>query len=351
MASRFPNPSDRLLQTTLAARIAGAFLALSTLTSAAHAQLGACASILQDRERLACYDALARAERAAPAEASTPPAADTAGVRAPTELEKRWELRPELKQGIFRLLPYRPLYALAHATSDVNDRPSSPTRSIGVSTPQVDLQRAEAKLQLGFKTKLAQDIAGSAADLWFGYTQQSYWQAANSRFSSPFRETDYEPEVFVVHPLRLEAGGVRAQYVAFGFTHQSNGRGESLSRSWNRVVGELALESGPWSLHLRPWARAFDASGERDDNPDIEDYVGRGEVTLEYRAGRQVLTLNGRHTLRGGNRSRGSTQLDWAFPLAGSINGHLQIFSGYGENLIDYNHQQTTIGVGVSFFD
>jgi phospholipase A1 len=27
------------------------------------------------------------------------------------------------------------------------------------------------------------------------------------------------------------------------------------------------------------------------------------------------------------------------------------VFSGYGLNLIDYNHRQTTVGVGVSFLD
>jgi phospholipase A1 len=97
--------------------------------------------------------------------------------------------------------------------------------------------------------------------------------------------------------------------------------------------------------------RAFDAGGSRDDNPDIEDYAGRGEVVLTHRDGRDVVTLRLRHTLRGGDRNRGSAQLDWAFPLAGALNGHVQVFNGYGESLIDYNHRQTTLGVGLSFAD
>jgi len=52
--------------------------------------------------------------------------------------------------------------------------------------------------------------------------------------------------------------------------------------------------------------------------------------------------------------SRGFVQLDWATPVLSSLGAlklHAQLTSGYGETLIDYNHEQTTIGVGVSFGD
>ncbi len=334
--------------------------ALTLHVASADAQLASCAGIAEDAKRLACYDALAAkvGPEAAPAASPGPNAAPSDARAAPfaplstsaaSELEQRWELRPELRRGTFRLLPYRPLYALVHATDDINSNPSSPTRSLGLQ--DVHLDRVEAKLQLSLKTKLAENLLGSATDLWFGYTQQSYWQAANSRYSSPFRETDYQPEAILVHPLQVSAGGVHLRYVSAALTHESNGRGEALSRSWNRVIGDVALESGAWSVHLRPWVRIAEPPDHRDDNPDIEDFVGRGEMILAYRAGGHVVTFTGRHTLRGGDRSRGSGRLDWAFPLTGNLAGHLQLFSGYGESLIDYNHRQTAIGLGVSFFD
>ena len=347
-----------------------------------------CASLTDDRARLACYDALARgggtprpnvpsreaestpdgtraAAASQPGSASKPAASGDAAITArdaadtnaaatatapvASYLDQRWELTPELRNGVLKLRAYRPQYILAHATDRMNENPQSPTRGTAVS--DVDLQRLEAKLQLSFRTKLVQDVLGSGTDAWFGYTQQSYWQAANTHYSSPFRETNYEPEFIVLHALPLALGPVRAPYASISYTHQSNGRGESLSRSWNRIIGDVAFESGPWSLHVRPWVRAFDASGANDDNPDIEDYVGRGELVGEYRADGHVVTLRTRHSLRGGERSRGSAQLDWAFPLAGSLSGHVQVFNGFGESLIDYNHRQTTVGVGVSFAD
>jgi phospholipase A1 len=328
-------------------------LLLSLHPVAALAQLAMCAAIPEDRERLACYDGLARqAGPALPdapvAGATAPP--ETAGPAPHSELEERWDLRPDLDRGLFKLQPYKPVYLMLHDTSGVNGNPASPTRVVAAG-PDIELDRLEAKMQFSLKTKVAKDLLAGTASLWFGYTQQSYWQAANSRYSSPFRETDYEPEAILIQPLQFRLAGIQARYAGLALNHQSNGRTGGLSRSWNRLIGQFAAESGRWSFELRSWTRVFEASGERDDNPDIEDFVGRGEVKAVRRTGRQIITLTGRHTLRSGAGSRGSGRLDWAFPLAGAINAHLQLFSGYGENLLDYNHRQTTIGVGVSFFD
>ena len=325
----------------------------------AYAQLAACANVANDAERLACYDGLARAASAPPAVETVPPAATTAAqkeaaaepppvVQRGSTMDEHWELRRDLKRGIFNLVPHRPLYGLIHWTDNRNELPSSPTRNV---TQQADLERAEGKIQLSFKTKMAEGVLGTPGDLWFGYTQVSYWQVGNQRNSSPFRETNYEPEATLIYPLRLSSGDFRMRFAGLTLNHQSNGRSGEFSRSWNRLIGEVGAEYGNWSFHARPWLRVLESDPPRDDNPDIENYAGRGELVVTRRAGGHVLTLTGRHTLRGGDRSRGSLRFDYALPVVGALNLHFQVFSGYGLNLIDYNHRQTTFGVGVSFLD
>ena len=58
-----------------------------------------------------------------------------------------------------------------------------------------------------------------------------------------------------------------------------------------------------------------------------------------------------RHSLRGGSRSHGAAQLTWSFPMGGNFRGYLELFKGYGESMIDYNHNATYLGLGVSLLD
>ena len=132
--------------------------------------------------------------------------------------------------------------------------------------------------------------------------------------------------------------------------HQSKGRSDPLSRSWNRVILNLGFERDDFALMLRPWYRIEEGSAD-DNNPDITDYVGRGDLTAFYRWKEHDFSLMLRHSLKGGDNSHGAVQFDWTFPISGKLRGQVQLFDGYGESLIDYNWNQTTVGAGVAIND
>jgi phospholipase A1 len=72
---------------------------------------------------------------------------------------------------------------------------------------------------------------------------------------------------------------------------------------------------------------------------------------LVYSKGGHEFSLLGRHSLRGGDDAHGSLQMDWGFPIDHTLRGHLQVFHGYGESLIDYNHKATYVGLGISLLE
>lgn len=47
------------------------------------------------------------------------------------------------------------------------------------------------------------------------------------------------------------------------------------------------------------------------------------------------------------NTGRGAVRAGWAFPVVRNLKGDFQAFSGYGDNLIDYDSFQRKIGLGV----
>ncbi|WP_341677845.1 phospholipase A [Niveibacterium sp. SC-1] len=312
-----------------------------------------CRSINDPAKRLACYDALGE-DAAVPA---PPPSDPVAGGGPPpakhqlgSSLSERWELDPEDKQGTFIFRPYRSVYVLpVRWMNSPNNTPQSPNPT-NSSSADLNLQNIEAKFQISFKTKLWQNIFSSPVDFWFGYTQRSFWQVYNKEESSPFRETNYEPELFFTIPSDLRLGSLGWRYTNLGMVHQSNGRADPYSRSWNRLYAAFGFESGDWAFQIRPWLRIKEDAA-KDNNPDIENYAGRGDAALIYKHDGHIVTLSGNHSLRGGDENHGGLQVEWAFPIAGYLRGHVQAFTGYGESLIDYNHRQSSIGLGVSLVE
>jgi phospholipase A1 len=346
--------------------VAGAMLPLASRAQSAE-DLERCRSIPEPTARLACYDAAAAAAaaRTKPTAPETPPAAaaapasedgrrDAGAQLVPTGtleggqslIAQRWELEDRYKAGTFRFTFYRPNYILPAVWSkNVNDAPSTPTQPAYV--PPGPLDQTEAEFQISFKLKLWEDMFGGRSALWLGYTQKSFWQVYNEDLSRPFRETNYEPELIWTVPTDYDIFGLKGRLLALGFVHQSNGRGDPLSRSWNRVYAMAALERGPFVLQIKPWYRIPD-NESKDDNPDITDYIGAAEFLAFYKWREQwTATLRLRTTFQS-DPSWGSAQLDLRFPIVSDLKGYLQVFSGYGESLIDYNFRKTAIGLGVS---
>lgn len=260
-------------------------------------------------------------------------------------LTQRWELDSAHRKGTFRLVAHKPMYVLAgNWTSNPNKQPVSENPAYSFTKP-IPIDAVEMKFQLSFKTKVLQGIFWGHGDLWAGYTQTSRWQLYNPELSRAFRETNYEPEGMLTFATRYKLLGFEGRMLGIGFTHQSNGRALPASRSWNRIILQAGFERENWIILLRPWFRIPD---EDDENPEIMNYVGRGDLLVSHQIKGHQLSLLARHSLRFGENNRGSMQFDWAIPISGNLKGHLQIFSGYGESMIDYNHRQTTIGLGVS---
>ena len=293
-----------------------------------------CRSVEADAERLKCYDAAAEQQaRRKDDSIPSPPSAKP----QPSLMGTRWELDEGTQQGLFSIRPHKQNYLLpARYTTDVNNHPSSPTQ--GTVPQSLGYINTEVKFQFSLKAK-ALEIK-DRFDLWIAYTQLSFFQMYNKSISAPFRETNYEPELMAV---------VHTDYKLFGLTHQSNGRRDPLSRSWNRLYAQFGFERDGFGLMIRPWYRIHE-DWTVDNNPDITDFLGHGDLVATYQWRHHMFSLLLRSNVNFWN-FHGAAQFDWSFPLYHHLRGYVQIFTGYGESLIDYNHYQTTIGAGFLLFD
>lgn len=300
-----------------------------------------------------------------PAMATEAPDGKKVGCRntSYSELSRFWELQRGTDCDTFGLRAYRPISVMWTGSDSVNNTPSSPSAGHTVTTP-FNYKRNETKLQLSVRTKVAKGLFASGNDdedgsdsVWIGYTQQSYWQLFNSGVSRPFRTTDHEPEVVYIYPHRIDlAGGWKYRLSGLGLVHQSNGQSLPLSRSWNRVYLMGAAEKqlageGRLEVQARVWQRLRESSGN-DDNPDIANYIGRAELAGLWQINRtHSLGLTVRHSLR--SDARGSAKLEWmkastSIADSASLRYHVQLFSGYGDSLIDYNRRRNVLSVGLS---
>jgi phospholipase A1 len=247
----------------------------------------------------------------------------------------------KLLQNSFSIAFYKPTYILPFYYT------ASPDNAVYVGeTPQDEsLKKSEVKYQLSFKVPIWQRIFNLPSTLFFAYTQLSYWQLYDR--DPFFRETDYEPEAFLANEVNWHLFGKwHLNFINLGAVHQSNGYGGSLERSWNRIYLSATASSDNWVITVRPWYVFHDDTYERQ-NPTMANYLGHEQFIVAYKYYNQVITLEARNVIEH-HANKAAVTASWSFPLTKHLNGYVQVFSGYGQSLIEYNHRTNSVGLGIA---
>ncbi|MEM6532176.1 MAG: phospholipase A [Myxococcota bacterium] len=205
-----------------------------------------------------------------------------------------------------------------------------------------------------------------SVQVFFGYTQRSWWELYDFDNSSPFVENNYSPELIFRWRYRTKSQLVEGfDQLQFGYQHQSNGESSNRSRGWDRIYveqryvhyfGEPSLSTPAIRAYLRVWA----LFGIDDFNNDIDDFAGPGELIVDVTSGdtrlgrfeAELLLRKGGYNLRFDNGTV-QTGLRWipAWPdwVKFTPGVYLQAFFGTFQSLERYNIRDDAVRIGIYF--
>jgi outer membrane phospholipase A len=222
----------------------------------------------------------------------------------------------------------------------------------GPDAPNVKFQFSFKYAVLNPDAPLVQTFP-ALAGVNIAYTQLSLWDTSEA--SAPFFDSNYRPELLWSDEYipALSRPGLYGLGLQFGVMHESNGRSGLESRSMNVAYVRPVVTFGDvHDFHVTVAPRVQVYLGGQGDNEDIEDFRGYGDlrVTAGWRRGLQVSTL----ARLGDDWDRGSVQVDVTYPLNKLLFRNFDVyldvqgFYGYGESLIQYNHRDKVLRVGVA---
>jgi len=262
-------------------------------------------------------------------------------------LRARLALEQTSQENPFVITPHRRNYLMPYSHLS-NPQWNDPDRE------DQDLDSGEVKFQFSLKAPLYTDF-WDGSSLYMAFTGVFFWQAYNSEESRPFREINFTPEIFLAKPVDWQLGPVQSELLAFGFRHDSNGQDEPTSRSWNRLYLRHVSQIGSYYVSVTPWYRIpeeekdFPLDPRGDNNPDIEKYMGNFQLEVARVFGNHVLELMVRNNLRSDNKGAG--QINYSFPINDRFKGLVQVFTGYGDSLINYDDYETRFSLGILLTD
>ena len=199
---------------------------------------------------------------------------------------------------------------------------------------------SDAKFEIGFKQRINNLNLPFNIFPFFTYRQKAFWDVY--RESLPFRELNYNPGFGVAKLFFNKQGFNYALYASF--EHESNGRDEENSRTWN-FLALTFFKPIDNTMQLR--AKTWLPVGKMEGNEDILSYRGFFNVGLTYKAHHKLffdIDLQPAYD----TKLQGNVKAGVSFRLSKNSNQflYLQYFGGYSEDLINYNQSVSNIRIG-----
>lgn len=131
-----------------------------------------------------------------------------------SKIDRRFRYEAREEGNPFAITPHRPIYFMpAVYKSSPNNAEAG---QIGFNHT---LNAVEVKFQISFKLLVWKGALATMSTFMLLITQQNWWQVYNSAISSPFRETNYEPEAFFMIHTKINVCGVRIRPINIGIDH------------------------------------------------------------------------------------------------------------------------------------
>ncbi len=216
----------------------------------------------------------------------------------------------------FNLMGHNENFILFGGHSSTTLKEKHYTNGIHDASQDYDRMDNEAQFQLSIKTHLYNNFLNSGGNLFTAYTQNSYWQLYDTERSSPFRETNYMPELFLEWHPDINIGNSMIKRTRVALIHQSNGQDIGKSRSWNRTEIQLLFQNQKLLYGINMWERWNEKDKEEvntavgDDNQNLEDYIGKQKYFIKYNYNNLSATLAYQNNIFHYNKNKGNIKLD-----------------------------------------
>ncbi|RMH10891.1 MAG: hypothetical protein D6698_17210 [Gammaproteobacteria bacterium] len=212
---------------------------------------------------------------------------------------------------------------------------------------------------LPFSNRLTRAIGKSCNNLFFAYSMISFWDFQDE--SGPFEDINHNPEIFC-EGTHTGYAWLDEHIAQWGYEHLSNGIDNvSISQDGvtrrSRSIHNLNAVFGLYeNSHSRLSAKLW-WNFRKSENPDIDDYWGHVDIRFLHASGytnsRQQHAFQWSIQLRGSPvKGRGRLLADISYRLPDRIGFKndmylfAQIFQGYGDSLLNYNKETTTLRLG-----